>query len=43
MFVACTIFELLMRFQDCQEDVENDSRPGRTSTSKTDDNFEKTC
>lgn len=35
------VFEWFKRFQDGQEDVEDDSRPGRPSTSKTDDNIEK--
>ncbi|XP_011065253.1 PREDICTED: putative uncharacterized protein FLJ37770 [Acromyrmex echinatior] len=34
------VFEWFKRFQDCREDVEDDSRPGRPSTSKTDDNIE---
>ncbi|EGI66262.1 FLJ37770-like protein [Acromyrmex echinatior] len=34
------VFEWFKRFQDSREDVEDDSRPGRPSTSKTDDNIE---
>ncbi|KAG5307304.1 GVQW3 protein, partial [Acromyrmex insinuator] len=34
------VFEWFKRFQDGREDVEDDSRPGRPSTSKTDDNIE---
>ncbi|EGI64099.1 FLJ37770-like protein [Acromyrmex echinatior] len=34
------VFEWFKRFQDGREDVEGDSRPGRPSTSKTDDNIE---
>ncbi|KAK4881706.1 hypothetical protein RN001_005025, partial [Aquatica leii] len=32
------VFEWFKRFQDGRQDVEDDSRPGRPSTSKTDDN-----
>lgn len=35
------VFEWFKRFQDGREDVQDDSRPGRPSTSKTDDNIEK--
>ncbi|EFN86740.1 Putative uncharacterized protein FLJ37770, partial [Harpegnathos saltator] len=35
------VFEWCKRFQDGREDVEDDSRPGRPSTSKTDENIEK--
>lgn len=35
------VFEWFKRFQDGRQDVEDDSRPGRPSTSKTDDNVEK--
>ena len=35
------VFEWLKRFQKGQEDVQDDSRPGRSSTSKTDGNIEK--
>ncbi|EGI61189.1 FLJ37770-like protein [Acromyrmex echinatior] len=34
------VFEWFKRFQDGREDVEDDSRPGCPSTSKTDDNIE---
>lgn len=39
MFIA-RVFEWFKRFQDGREDVEDDSRPGRPSTSKTNDNIE---
>ncbi|EFN86290.1 Putative uncharacterized protein FLJ37770, partial [Harpegnathos saltator] len=35
------VFECFKRFQDGREDVENDSRPNRPSTSKTNENIEK--
>lgn len=35
------VFEWFKRFQDGREDVEDDARPGRPSTSKTDENIEK--
>lgn len=35
------VLEWFKRFQDGREDVQDDSRPGRPSTSKTDDNIEK--
>ena len=35
------VFEWFKRFQDGREDVEDDARPGRPSTSKTDKNIEK--
>ncbi|GFX18014.1 ADAMTS-like protein 3 [Trichonephila clavipes] len=35
------LFEWYKRFKDGQQDVEDDSRPGRPSTSKTDENVEK--
>ena len=35
------IYEWYKRFQDGCEDVENDERPGRPSTSTTDENVEK--
>ncbi|EFN76303.1 Putative uncharacterized protein FLJ37770, partial [Harpegnathos saltator] len=35
------VFEWFKRFQDGQKDVEDDSRLGRFSTSKTDKNIEK--
>ena len=34
------VFEWFKRFQDGREHVEDDSRPDRPSTSKTDDNIE---
>ncbi|XP_018302490.1 putative uncharacterized protein FLJ37770 [Mycetomoellerius zeteki] len=34
------VFEWFKRFQDGRKDVEDDSRPGRPSTSKTDVNIE---
>ena len=35
------IYEWYKRFQDGREDVEDDERPGRPSTSTTDENMEK--
>lgn len=35
------VFDWYKRFQDGREDVEDDARPGRPSTSKTDENIEK--
>lgn len=35
------VFEWHKRFKEGREDVEDDPRPGRPSTSKTDDNIEK--
>ncbi|EFN78791.1 Putative uncharacterized protein FLJ37770, partial [Harpegnathos saltator] len=35
------VFEWFKRFQDGREDVEDDSRPGRLYTSKTDENIKK--
>ncbi|GFX16759.1 protein GVQW3 [Trichonephila clavipes] len=35
------VFEWFKRFKDGRQDVEDDSRPGRPSTSKTDENVEK--
>ena len=35
------VYEWYKRFQDGREDVEDDKRPGRPSTSKTDENVEK--
>ncbi|GFV37897.1 protein GVQW3 [Trichonephila clavipes] len=35
------VFEWSKRFKDGRQDVEDDSRPGRPSTSKTDENVEK--
>ena len=35
------VFEWFKRFQEGQEDVQDDSRPDRSSTSKTDGNIEK--
>lgn len=35
------VFDWYKRFQDGREDVEDDARPGRPSTSKTDKNIEK--
>ncbi|GFX89522.1 protein GVQW3 [Trichonephila clavipes] len=35
------VFERLKRFKDGRQDVEDDSRPGRFSTSKTNENVEK--
>ncbi|GFX69366.1 mariner Mos1 transposase [Trichonephila clavipes] len=35
------VFEWFKRFKDGRQDVEDDSRPGRLSTSKTDENVEK--
>ncbi|GFS77214.1 protein GVQW3 [Trichonephila clavipes] len=35
------VFEWFKRFNDGRQDVEDDSRPGRPSTSKTDENVEK--
>ena len=35
------VYECYKRFQDGREDVEDDKRPGRPSTSKTDENVEK--
>ncbi|KAK4885024.1 hypothetical protein RN001_001295 [Aquatica leii] len=34
------VFEWFKRFQDGRQDVEDDSRPGPLSTSKTDDNLQ---
>ena len=35
------VYEWYKRFQDGREDVEDDERPGRPSTSRTDENVEK--
>ena len=35
------VYEWYKRFQDGREDVEDDERPGRPSTSTTDENVEK--
>ena len=35
------VYEWYKHFQDGREDVENDERPGRPSTSTTDENVEK--
>ena len=35
------VYESYKRFQDGREDVEDDERPGRLSTSTTDENVEK--
>ncbi|GFS88083.1 protein GVQW3 [Trichonephila clavipes] len=35
------VFEWFKRFKDGRQDVEDDSRPGRLSTSKTDENVER--
>ena len=35
------VYEQYKRFQDDREDVEDDERPGRLSTSTTDENVEK--
>lgn len=36
-----TVFEWYKRFQDGREDVKDDARPGRPTTSSTDENIEK--
>lgn len=36
-----TLYKWFKRFQGGQEDVEDDPRPGRPQTSKTDENIEK--
>lgn len=37
------VFEWYKKFKEGREDIEDDPRPGRPRTSKTDDNIEKVC
>ncbi|GFX59571.1 protein GVQW3 [Trichonephila clavipes] len=37
-FSCARVFEWFKRFKDGRQDVEDDSQPGRPSTSKTDEN-----